>query len=303
MITACNVVIGPLLGLVAAWASVRASFKAARTPREQAYMKRYYKTLLAGLAASMVVSVGLAVIAKAQPRLSSLFIASSVVTTLVYTGFVMVMAFRLKRDLGIVRLEERALHPEAFLDESAEPCGPFVEYRSRLSFLGLPLVHVRLGNSIGEKMKPAVGWIAIGDFAVGGFIAVGGITIGGLSVGGLAGGLIAIGGLSVGGIALGGLVIGGLAMGGVALGLVSEGFSAYAWLSAQGWYAAAREFALGRHVAAMHANDTVAQAWFAAHSWFDLRTVTGKALLSLAWLPAVVLLVQYRRSLFPKRRK
>jgi RNA polymerase sigma factor (sigma-70 family) len=302
LISFLNVVIGPLLGLLATWVSVKASFKSARTTRERAYMKRYYRTLAIALAISMAVSIGLAFVAKAQPRLTPPFIVSTIVTTLGYTGFVMVMAFRLKRDMGVARREERARHPEAFTEDAAEPCGPFIEYRSKLSFLGLPLVQVRLGTSIGEKLKPAVGWIAVGDCAIGVF-AVGGLTLGGVSVGGIAGGLIAIGGLSVGGLALGALVIGALAMGGVALGLVAEGFSAYGWVAAQGWNAVASGFALGRFATAAHVNDPVAQAWFAAHSWFDLRTLRGKALLSFSWLPAVVLLVQYRRAWLPRLKR
>ena len=201
-----------------------------------------------------------------------------------------------------MRTEEIRLHPEAFSAAFVEACGPFREYRSRATLLGLPLIHVRLGTPMSETTRPAVGWVAIGDYAVG-LVAIGGITFGGLSIGGIAGGLLAVGGVSVGGIALGGLTLGALAIGGVAIGYVAEGFSAFGWQAAQGWYAMAHEFALGRHVAAAtHANDVAADIWFGARWWFDLRGL-GKAFLALTWLPVVLLLVQYRRVWLPARRK
>lgn len=301
-LTAFNIVIGPLLGIAATWVGVRASFNSVRTPRERAYMIRYYRILLSGVLVSTVVSGVLAGMAKAGDHVSSAFVAGLVGSTVLYTLFVMVMAFRLQRDLRLIRAEERRLHPEAFVGNQAELCGSFVEYRSKFVLLGLPLVHVRLGLPVGEKIKPAVGWIAIGDYAVGILVAVGGISLGGVSVGGIAGGLIAIGGVSVGGFAIGGLALGGLALGGVAIGWVAEGFTAYGGIAAQGWYASAREFALGRHATASHVNDAMARAWFAAHSWFDLRAVGGKALLSLVWAPTVLLLVRYRRVWLPSRR-
>lgn len=302
-LTVFNVVIGPVLGVAASWVGVRASFKAVRTPRERAYVKRYYKILLIAALLSTVISGTLAGFAKAGDHVSSAFVAGLVGSTVFYTLFVLVMAFRFKRDLRIIRAEERELHPEAFVGDLPEPCGPFVEYRSKFVLLGLPLLHVRLGIPAGEKMKPAVGWIAVGDYAVGVLVAVGGISLGGVSIGGIAGGLLAIGGVSLGGLSIGGLAIGGLALGGVAIGWVAEGFTACAWTAAQGWYAVAREFALGRHAAALHANDFVAEAWFASHGWFDLRTVLGKLFLSLVWLPTALVLVRYCRVGRSKRRK
>jgi hypothetical protein len=265
-------------------------------------MRRYYKMLLLGIGLYMLATVGVAALAKPYPQLRSVILAINIGSPILYTLIVLVVALRMKRTLRLMRLEEQRLHPELFVKTVEEPCGSFVEYRSRYSFLGLPLVHLRVGTPIGEKMKPAIGWIAVGDCAIG-LIALGGLAFGGLCIGGIAGGLVAIGGVSVGGFASGGMAIGGIADGGVAVGLIAMGADAFGWVAAQGVHAVAQDFALGKHAVAAHANDALARAWFAAHEWFDFRTHYGKALLNLVWLPAVLLLIQYRRVWLPKRGK
>lgn len=114
------------------------------------------------------------------------------------------------------------------------------EFRSKRTFLGLPLVHVVAGSDpVTGRKRVAKGWIAIGDVAAFGGVAVGGVTgVGVVGVGGVAGcGLFAIGGalamgvaLAIGGNAAGvlfalggnavslGLSIGGLAAGKFAIG-------------------------------------------------------------------------------------
>jgi predicted Ser/Thr protein kinase len=99
------------------------------------------------------------------------------------------------------------------------------EYRSKRSFLGLPLVHVVAGwDPITGKKRVARGWIAVADV----------MAVGGIAVGGVAGfGLIGVGG------AIGAGVIG---IGGpVAVGL----------LAAVGGNAAALLFALGGNAASV----------------------------------------------------
>lgn len=302
LLMAFNVVLGPLLGVVAGVVSIFASYKTVRTPRERASLKRYHKLLLLGFCVSMLVTVGLAVMAKGDPKLRPMVPVLSVGFTLTYAAFVAILAFRMKRGLKRMRLEGLQTHPDLLKNAADDPCGKFVEFRSKWVFLGLPLVHVRLGTPIDEKVKPAVGWIAVGDYAFGA-IALGGLAVGGLSVGGLAAGLAAIGGVGVGGFAAGGIAVGALADGGVALGYVATGANAFGWLAAQGVYAVAHHFALGKHAVALHANDALAKAWFASHEWFDFRAGGGKAIVSLVWLPAVLPLVRYWRVWLPKRRR
>ncbi|BCG59027.1 hypothetical protein [Paenibacillus sp. URB8-2] len=101
----------------------------------------------------------------------------------------------------------------------------YYEYKSSLTVLDLPLVHIkfrRRGWFFGGAPAVAKGIIAIGDVALGAF-AVGGIAAGGISIGGLSAGLLALGGAALGAVAAGGAAAGVLAFGGVAVGAVALG--------------------------------------------------------------------------------
>jgi len=104
------------------------------------------------------------------------------------------------------------------------------EYRSRIEFFRLPLVHIVLGNTINAltgRPRVAKGIIAIGNVAVG-MVAIGGISVGVVSLGGLALGLAAIGGAAIGLLlAIGGLAIGLVAVGGGAFGYYALGGGAW----------------------------------------------------------------------------
>ena len=81
-----------------------------------------------------------------------------------------------------------------------------MNYRSKASLLGLPLVNVRTAEMVDGRAQRGIarGWIAIGDIAFGVVLSVGGIAFGGISLGGLGLGLISLAGLSVGIYAIGG---------------------------------------------------------------------------------------------------
>ena len=86
-----------------------------------------------------------------------------------------------------------------------------VEYKSKATLWGLPLLHVATGvDPVTGKRRTAKGIIALGNVAKG-VVAIGGVAMG----------FISLGGLSIGVIAFGGGAIGLLAMGGGALGLVA----------------------------------------------------------------------------------
>jgi predicted Ser/Thr protein kinase len=118
--------------------------------------------------------------------------------------------------------------------------GPFVEYRSRRTVFGLPLLHVVCGpDPVTGKRREARGFFAFGDrargvFAFGGiatgWVACGGLAIGGITCGGLGIGLISFGGLALGAVlAIGGMALGALAAGGAALGWQAAGGLAIGW--------------------------------------------------------------------------
>jgi RNA polymerase sigma factor (sigma-70 family) len=184
-------------------------------------------------------------------------------------------------------------------------------YRSRLTFLGLPLVHINFGNpdrldgvSVDRPLarsKVARGWIAIGERAYGGMIAfgniavapiaVGAITIGGICFGGMALGVVALGGLSAGVFPLGGLALGFAAAGGLAIGYWALGGGAIAWQAARGGFAAAFHYAdAGKSVAAYaaHANDAIARAFINDIPFFGLAERVVLAMARPAIIGAIV---------------
>ncbi|WP_442890164.1 sigma-70 family RNA polymerase sigma factor [Congregicoccus parvus] len=289
-------VLGPVLGLLGAWAGVRASLEGAKTRREREYVVRFLKQIGIGVVVFAVVMGLVTAGLRSWGVLDALgWAVLALGLSVGYLGWVSVLAFHAKRRLREIRIEERRSHPEAFVGEEQTVFGRFREYRSRAHFLGLPLVHVRLGNPPDAKRTAACGWIAIGDEAYGVLVAIGGIAVGGISVGGISAGLLSIGGASLGAFAVGGLAIGGWAVGGAALGVVATGGIALAWTAAEGGYAAAREFALGAHASAAEANTAAASDYFAARPWMDVRSTLGKLVLSLIWLPSVFVLVRYLR--------
>jgi len=99
-----------------------------------------------------------------------------------------------------------------------------VEYRSKASLFGWPLLHVATGmDPATGRGRHARGIVAIGNTACG-LIAFGGVAIGGLAFGGLALGGLACGGGAIGLLAFGGLAVALLAaIGGGAIGPVAMG--------------------------------------------------------------------------------
>ena len=134
-----------------------------------------------------------------------------------------------------------------------------MHYRSSISLLGMPLVHIAIGPAPGSQTGRGVakGWIAIGDVAFGA-AAFGGLAVGGLSLGGLSVGALAVGGASVGIWSIGGLALALFAVGGAAFGLVA----------AVGGLAVAIEYAIGGLAVASHANDEIARNYFASGEFF-----------------------------------
>jgi len=117
------------------------------------------------------------------------------------------------------------------------------EYKSKTTFMGLPLVHIN--RRYGGVAK---GIIAIGSVSIG-VVALGAVSIGLLAFGGISLGLIvALGGVAAGGLgALGGLALSLLyAFGGAAISL-SASFGGFALSSniAVGGYASGKELAIG----------------------------------------------------------
>jgi hypothetical protein len=187
-----------------------------------------------------------------------------------------------------MRSEERQAHPELFLDARDQAGSSMGRYRSRLTLLGVPLVHIRFAIP-DEGEPPVVGWIAGGDRAYGLLAAWGGYAVAPLSVGSVSVGLVAIGNFSLGVISLG-----TVALGGIAIGCASIGWRAFAWLSALGWYSAqgggfsiAHTAAEGPVAIAANANDAAARALLSNPQTEQHLMVVISVTLVLSVLPVI----------------
>ncbi|MDD5349786.1 MAG: serine/threonine-protein kinase, partial [Chthoniobacteraceae bacterium] len=161
--------------------------------------------------------------------------------------------------------------------------GP-VNYRSKATLFGLPLVHITQGTdpNTGRKLV-ARGIIAIGDIAQG-VIAIGGCAMGGIALGGAAFGVFSVGGLALGLWAFAGLALGLIsAWGGFALAPIAMGGTAMGYFANGGR-------AWGMHVWDSITKDPVAVRFF-QDSWSQkfldwmpiARPILGFAVFVIAW--------------------
>jgi hypothetical protein len=162
---------------------------------------------------------------------------------------------------------------------------PAWEYRSRLEWLGLPVIHIRFNRSAVQR-GPVRAWIAAGDYAMGALFAFGGLAVAPVSVGGIAIGLMPWGGAAIGLLAMGGFAIGGWVFGGFALGWQAVGGCALAWNAAMGGLAMAHDFALGGVAHAVQANSENASRFMNASPFFRTTERLSHHLgwLNLLWL-------------------
>jgi RNA polymerase sigma factor (sigma-70 family) len=274
---------GPALGFLFGFLGWRENLKNTRTPRERTLTKRFGIIILAGgilfFAACSLVSDYFA------PRLWKYH--PVVVLALIWAVAVawVVFAFGFTwwhlRTMMRMRDEEQQRHPELF--RAKLPLETF-EYRSRTTLFGLPLVHWRSFGKMrkpGEKIQPAIGWIACGERAYGILYASGGIAVGGIASGGLSIGLLSFGGLSIGLLAFGGFAMGAVALGGGAIGWVASGGMALGWHAALGGMVAAHELACGGAALGNHVNDAIARGFFLRHRRLDFTQAGPR---NLFWL-------------------
>ncbi len=289
-------ILGPVIGLLGGWLGTKASIENTQSPRERQFMVRVAKWTWV-LAGSFAVAIAVFVLAAnawwmTHPVLIAVcFVGSSVA----YAVTLIALILWANRTQRLIRREEAAKLPP---DRAAKPhfTSQPVEYRSRWSFLGLPLVHVQLEHKQGNKTLPAKGWIAIGNQAYGGLFAAGGLAVAPISMGGFAVGLVALGGGAVGLLSFAGLALGVWAAGGAAVGYEAFGGGALAWHAAVGGMAVAREFALGGAAFAQHANDEIARAFVQANGFFAQAEAWMKHGSLLIWMPMLLVVWQVLRA-------
>ncbi|MGD0016708.1 MAG: sigma-70 family RNA polymerase sigma factor [Verrucomicrobiia bacterium] len=249
-------ILGPLLCIQGAWTGVQTRLQEARSARERQYVIRsaWIRLMLVTVfCLAVMTTVFLPTIYwESQPLLIT---ALLIVLSMGYVGS-FILGVGQNRRLRHIRDEEaRAGRAPASPWQAIQPC----EYRSRWSFLGMPLLHFRQGRAADGKRTTSKGWIALGgDMAIGAF-ACAPVAVGGIAIGGAAFGLVSIGGLGLGLLTFAGCSIGWWAVGGLAVGYYAFGGSAIAWFAARGGAAIAHHFAVGAAAFAEHANDAVAR--------------------------------------------
>ena len=168
------------------------------------------------------------------------------------------------------------------------------EYRSRASFLGLPLVHIRIGDRFDVLRGPVKAWIVVANYAVGGLFAFGGIAVAPFCIGFCGIGLVPLSAIAVGLFPMGAVAVGVWASGGLAIGWQAVGCFAVAWNAAAGSLSLAHDFALGTLSWAAQVNNDTAQNFMDSNPFFRLAGVLGAYCLWLNLLWVVPLVVMWR---------
>ena len=297
-VTAFAGLIASCSGVISAILSLRANLDQSRTPRER---RAVVKITIAYFVGAWIFLTSLWLLRAGSWRWWDQRAVFAVITQLLVVGFIVVWPvslIRVMRHMRRVRSAERLAHPELFRAARDQVGSAAGEYRSRLTFLGVPLVHCRF-SSPDEGQPPVFGWIAGGDRAYGLLVAWGGYAVAPISVGAVAAGFIAIGNLSIGVFSFG-----TVAAGWFALGCVSVGYEAAAWLSALGWdtaqgggFGIAWRAAMAPVAYAAHANDAAARAIVASpgSQQYQMTFITVLTVLSL--LPIVFYARAVRRRL------
>jgi len=152
-----------------------------------------------------------------------------------------------------------------------------VDYRSKATLFGLPLLHVTSGvDPRTGRARVARGVVAIGGIAQG-ILAFGGMAMGGIAIGGVAMGVFAFGGCTLGLMAFGGLAIALIAaLGGGAVAPIAIGGGAVGYL------------AFGGKGVGPHVLDAVTKDPFAAHFFLPWAQ---QLLANMQWINAIFVIL------------
>jgi RNA polymerase sigma factor (sigma-70 family) len=269
--------------LLSGYAGVRASLNVMRTRRERTLLFRQLKVAVAGAVLFIGALFALIFPLRFWSNYPRTVVILGVVLSLAYSVWLIATIVSFTREARTVRAEAERQEPELFRDTWPGTSRRPVEYRSRATLLGLPLIHVR-SIPPHEGAGPALGWVAIGDRAVGILFAMGALATGTVSVGSVSVGVVAVGGVSLGVVSLGGVAFGFLVLGSLAAGVFALGAFAIGWTGSSGAIAVARYFALGGLAIADHPNDLAAAAFATEHH----LAAVFYSLLALVFILAVV---------------
>ena len=301
LLSTLNAMLSPLLALLFAGVGYKVSMDSARSELERRLIKKFYCALAVVTVVFGALLLALTFsgkwLAQMHPEWFVALLFGLVGACLLFALGTVMWGWRQNRQMPM-----REAAREATL-----PVGkwgiPFLEYRSKLTLLGLPIVHLRFGRRRGESVQPVKAWFAVGDLAIGVIGALGAMAIAPISLGAFSVGLIAVGGMATGVVCWGGIGFGVWAIGGCALGWTAYGGCVVGWEAAQGGLVTARHFALGTVAVAQHANDAAARAAMNQNPFFQFtrQVMRYASLLNLTWFVPMLLLWWKARQM--KRRE
>lgn len=287
MLGLLGAVLSPLLAIFGNYASYRMSYDEAHTDEEREHIKRtFLNSLYVALVLSGLCAVPLYFALRNDPE-PYIFLALAISLAIVIY-FLTLLAFVIRS------LPQRRRYLAKILADQYDGQFPEAafEYRSRWNLLGLPLVHVRIGDRFDVMRGPVKAWIAIGSsHAVGVIFASGGVAIAPISFGGIAIGLLSFGAISIGTIALGAISLGVWGYGGLVIGWQVAGGCAIALNAAMGGLAFAHDYAVGGITRALQANTDTAQAFCEQNPFFRIAYVLHHhgILMMLFWILPVAI--------------
>jgi hypothetical protein len=274
--------ITPLFVVVGNYASYRLSMDEARSETERWHIKALFRrTFLITLVLSALLSIPLFFAFRGNPDPSSFW--GTLISGMIVIYFLVLGIF------AFITMPGRKRYLASVLEEhyAGEFPPPAYEYRSRWNWLGLPLVHVRIGDRFDVLRGPVKAWIAVGgSHTVGGLFASGGIAVAPISFGGIAIGLVSLGAISVSLAAIGAFGLGLWATGGMAIGWQASGGLAIAWKAAKGGVAVAHDFAVGGIAHGLQANTDIAQQFVQASPFLQFTEMASRhsILMMLLWV-------------------
>ena len=231
-----GVLLGPVMVFLPNYLGYRMSLAGAQSEAERQGIKALYRKI-ALITLGVCIPFAAVMLWCTRHQADRSYLSGVFATAIVLTIFPVMLYLGLKS-----RRQAHAYLAQKLANEHGGNLPPVAwEYRSPLALLGLPLVHIRVGDRFAMLRPPVKAWIAVGARAIGGLFAMGTLAIAPVSLGGIA---VGVWGL------FGGLIIGWQAGGGCLT---------FAWNAAAGDFALAHGFALGEYAVAAQANTELAR--------------------------------------------
>ena len=279
---ALGVIFAPLLIVFGNYASYRQVIDEAHTDQERGYIKKTFRDALLitlGFSAACAVPLFFALRTQVGPGLFSCVLLSLAVVFYFLTIAVLIVRSLPARRRRLAQILAGKYH--GHFPQSA------FEYCSRWRLLGLPLLHVRIGDRFDVVRPPVKAWIAIGgSHSIGLVFAWGGVAVAPISVGGIAIGVLPFGAIAGGLVPVGAIALGVCAYGGLALGWQVTCACGVAWNAAVGSIAMAHNFAMGYIADAAQANTEIARQFIQRSPFFQVSAIIQRhsILLMLVWV-------------------